>query len=92
MSVTGEPDLSMLKPTTVDYLRKRAHDYALARLNPDPVRRYIAPFDLPSLQELLSRARGIGQHAVIEMNEAYALMACLNAFAYRAHRTVPNRS
>ena len=79
-----EPDLSALAPTTVTFLRMRADDYALARLNPDPSKRYVAPLRVSALLPLLEQAGAAGDGVMEEMDDAFMLMRCLNVFARRA--------
>jgi hypothetical protein len=77
------PDLSMLLPTTAEFLRLRANDWAQSRLlyGPEDPRRYRLQFG----QDVTNLIRGAGSPrpnpTMAEMNCAYMLMRTLNTAA-----------
>ena len=81
--MTDEPDLSMLKPTTAEFLRLHADDWAQSRLlyGPEDPRRYRLRFG----QDVTNLIRGTGVPRFIstmaEMNRAYMLMRTLTTAA-----------
>jgi hypothetical protein len=82
--MTDEPDLSMLLPTTVAYLRMRADGFALARLNPNPAKRYAPSTDIHALIPLAEAAKRGGDPQLREMDAAFMLMWAINKFARKA--------
>jgi len=77
--MTDEPDLSMLRPTTVAYLRERAELFALARLHPHPAHARMKVFDV--LRPFIDEARAAGNGARNELYVAQALMWQLTVYA-----------
>jgi len=83
--MTDEPDLSMLLPTTAEFLRLRANDFAMARLryDPDHYKRYDVGFG-QDIHNLISSTRNPhGNTTMQEMNTAYMLMRTLNTATAR---------
>ena len=81
--MTDTPDLSMLEPSTAEFLQLRADDFALARVlyAPDNHRHYNPDFG-QDVHNLITRTRG--QRRMAEINRAYNLMQVLNRFAVHA--------
>ena len=77
--MTDEPDLSMLLPTTAEFLRLHAGDWALARAKygPGDPRRYRLWFG----QDVTNLIRSTARRAMDEMKRAYVLMRVLNTAA-----------
>jgi hypothetical protein len=92
--MTDEPDLSMLLPTTAEFLRLRANDYAMAllRYDPDHPKRRDPMFG-QDVHNLIHSVRDPhGNPVMEEMNTAYMLMRTLNTAAARLTDSGPRVS
>jgi hypothetical protein len=77
------PDLSMLLPTTAEFLRLRANDWVQQRLlyGPEDPRRYRLQFG-QDVTNLIRRTASPRPNPLMgEMNRAYMLMCTLNTAA-----------
>jgi hypothetical protein len=81
--MTDEPDLSMLKPTTAEFLHLHANDWVQSRLlygSEDP-RRYRLRFGQDVTNLIRSTASPRPNPTMAEMNRAYMLMRTLTTAA-----------